>query len=91
MRHKFYSTMWHSLAAFILKRRFTLLALLLAITVYMGIEASKVTLSYDFTSAIPTNNPKYQEYKSFLNKFGEDGNVMVVGVQTDAFFNPSFF
>ena len=57
MRHKFYSTMWHSLAAFILKQRFTLLALLLAITVYMGIEASKVTLSYDFTSAIPTNNP----------------------------------
>ena len=83
--------MWHSLAAFILKQRFSLLALLLAITVYMGFEASKVTLSYDFTSAIPTNNPKYQEYKNFLNKFGEDGNVMVVGVQTDSFFNPSFF
>lgn len=37
-----------------------LLILLIAATVFMGYEASKVKMSYDFAKAIPTDNPKYQ-------------------------------
>lgn len=83
--------MWHRIAAFIIKFRVFLLVLLLVVTGIMGWYASKVELSYEFTSAIPTDNPKYIAYQNFRKEFGEDGNLMVIGVQTDKFFDPSFF
>jgi predicted RND superfamily exporter protein len=83
--------MWHKIAAFIIKFRIALLVFLLAVTVGMGYYAARVELSYEFTSAIPTDNPKYQDYQAFRKKFGEDGNLMVIGVQTDSFFTPAFF
>lgn len=43
-------------------------------------------MSYEFSKAIPTDNPKYQDYLSFKKKFGDDGNVLVIGVQSDQFF-----
>jgi predicted RND superfamily exporter protein len=52
---------------------------------------SKVELSYEFTRAIPLDNPKYQAYQAFRQKFGEDGNMMVIAVQTDQFFKAGFF
>lgn len=83
--------MWKSLAKFVLKFRLPLLAILLATTALMGYFASKVQLSYEFAKAIPTDNPKYQEYLSFREKFGEDGNLLVIGVQTDKFFELNTF
>src|SRR5690606_35052961 len=64
---------------------------LLAATVIMAFFASKVELSYEFANAIPTDNPKYKAYQDFRKQFGEDGNMMVIGVQTDRFFAPDFF
>ena len=83
--------MWHKIAAFIIKFRLALLVILLVVTGVMGYFASKVQLSYEFTSAIPTDNPKYKEYQDFRKLFGEDGNLMAIGVQTDQFFSPDFF
>ena len=83
--------MWRRLAAFIIQFRILLLAVLLGITAVMGYYGSKVELSYEFTNAIPTDNPKYTEYQRFRQQFGEDGNLMVVGVQTKNFFDPAFF
>lgn len=83
--------MWHNIAAFIIKFRIALLIALLASTGIMGYYASKVTLSYEFTSAVPTDNQKYIDYQNFRKQFGEDGNLMVIGVQTKDFFSPDFF
>ena len=83
--------MWHNIAAFIIKFRIALLIFLLAGTYIMGYFASQVKLSYDFTSAVPTDNPKYVEYQAFRKQFGEDGNLMVIGVKTPDFFAVPFF
>ena len=37
------------------------------------------------------DNPKYKEYKQFREKFGDDGNVLVVGIQTDKLFELATF
>lgn len=83
--------MWYRIAAFVIKFRVALMVILLAATAFMGYHASKVQLSYEFTNAIPTDNPKYQAYQSFRKLFGEDGNLMVIGVQKKDFFNEAFF
>lgn len=83
--------MWIRIAKFILHYKKILLILLLAVTAVMGYYTTKVTLNYDFTSAIPTNNPKYQEYKNFQQLFGNDGNTIVLGIETARFYTlPTF-
>lgn len=83
--------MWQRIGKFILQYRLPLLIVLAALTVFMGYHASKVELSYDFTRAIPTNNPKYKAYQEFRKKFGEDGNLLVIGIQTEKLFQAKTF
>ncbi|THU37223.1 RND transporter [Niastella caeni] len=83
--------MWEKIARFILRSRWMLLILLLAITGILGYHASKVQMSYEFARAIPTDNPKYQAYQAFRQQFGEDGNLMAIGIQTDKLFQAPVF
>jgi len=83
--------MWESIARLVLKYRLFWLIALLSVTGYMAFRASRVQLSYDFTKTIPTDNPKYQAYQEFRQRFGEDGNVLAIGVQTDKFFQLDVF
>jgi predicted RND superfamily exporter protein len=78
--------MWKKLGEWILRNRLFLLIGLGILTVVMAYFASQVQQSYDFARAIPTDNPKYQEYLRFKEKFGEDGNLMTVGfIEKDLF------
>ena len=83
--------MWVKLGRFILSYRWILASIILIATAFMGWHASRVELSYEFTKAIPTDNPKYLAYQAFRKKFGEDGNMMVIGVQSNNFFTADFF
>jgi predicted RND superfamily exporter protein len=79
--------MWTALGKFILRFRLPLLLLLLAVTAFMAYEASKVQMSYEFSKAIPVDNPKYVDYIKFKQRFGDDGNTMVLGIQSKDFFS----
>ncbi|RBL93198.1 efflux RND transporter permease subunit [Chitinophaga flava] len=83
--------MWQRLAGFVLKFRLPLLLLLLIATGVMAIFATRVEMSYDYVATIPHDNPKFLEYQKFKEKFGGDGNMLVLGVQTDKFFQEDFF
>jgi predicted RND superfamily exporter protein len=83
--------MWKAVGEGVLRYRIFFLVLLVAATIFMGWQASQVKLSYEFSKAIPTDNPKYIAYQNFKKQFGEDGNLLVIGVQTDQFFRQAFF
>ena len=83
--------MWRAIGQFILKFRVYLLIGLVAVTALMTFWASKVEMSYEFGRVIPSNHPKYQTYKEFRATFGEDGNLLVIGIQSDHFFEEKFF
>jgi len=83
--------MWHKLASFILKNRLLVLISLIALTGVMGVFASKVEMSYEYTNAIPKSSQKFKDYQNFKNIFGNDGNLIVVGCQKDNFFEEDFF
>jgi uncharacterized protein len=83
--------MWESIARFVLKNKLALLLVLAVLTGFMGWHASKVELSYEFTRAIPTDNPRYQSYLNFRKQFGEDGNTIVIGMQTDRLMDSTVF
>ncbi len=83
--------MWFQLGKFILRYRLVLLIALLLITCVMGYFASRVQLSYEFSKAIPTNNNKYIENQQFIKQFGQSGNTMVLGFQTNNLFQKKVF
>lgn len=83
--------MWYNLGKILLQFRIQFLLLLFSLTLIMAYLATKVTLSYEFTRAIPTNNQKYKDYQYFKKTFGDDGNTMVVGLESNNFFTPNIF
>lgn len=83
--------MWKYLGKLVIKYRFLFLFIFFTLTSLMAYYASKVKLSYEFSKAIPTDNPRYKEYLAFKQKFGDDGNLIVIGIKTDSFFNSNKF
>ena len=78
--------MWKALAQFVIKNRLVLLMALLISTAIMGFFAAKIKLSYEFSKAIPINNTRYKDYVNFKKTFGDDGNLLVVGLQSKQLF-----
>lgn len=83
--------MWVKLARLILRNRSTLLVLLGFSTAFMLWNAVQVKMSYEGTQLIPSDDPDFIAYEEFRQTFGVDGNIMVVGVQTDDLFQIEFF
>lgn len=83
--------MWEKLGKALIKYRVALLILLTAVTALFAYWGSKAELGYEFTRAIPTDHPVNIAYQEFKKKYGQDGNLMVVGVQTDQFFTEKVF
>jgi uncharacterized protein len=85
------SSMWRKTGQFILSYRWPLLIFLLLMTALMGYWASKVELSYEFSRAIPANHPANKTYQDFRKKYGQDGNLLAIGIQTDQLFTEKIF
>lgn len=78
--------MWGSIARIILRNRIAVLLILLGITVFMGWQATKIELSYTFVKPLPMDDPAMIDYNAFKKMFGEDGSVMVIGLQDSNLF-----
>jgi predicted RND superfamily exporter protein len=83
--------MWRKTGQFILNYRWPLLILLLAATAFIGYHASKLELSYEFSRAIPANHPANKTYQAFKQKYGQDGNLLVIGIQANELFSEKIF
>lgn len=81
---------WFGIARFILRQRIALLTVVLALTTWMGWQATKVKMSYQGNRLIPETDSAYQTYRDFCKRFGVDGNVMVVGTSAPSVADPAF-
>ena len=83
--------MWTWIASRVLRNRNGILVVLAVITVFMGFMARKVEMSYKFGGLLPKDDSTYIQYEDFLARFSEDGNVMVLGVQSERFHTAEVF
>lgn len=83
--------MWESISIFVLRYRLFFLLGLLGFTGFMGYKATEIKFTYDFARIVPDDDPKYLDYLAFQEKFGEDGNVMVIGMQNRSLFDVDVF
>ncbi len=78
--------MWGHLAVLLLKFRAPLIGLLALVTVFMAWEARKIEMTYDFAQVVSPTDPEMVYFQSFKKTFGEDGNVLVVGLQDSSIY-----
>ncbi len=83
--------MWILVARTILKNRIFFLSLLLVITSFMAYKAGDVQMSYQYAPLLPEDDPAYLEYEAFEQQFGNEGNLMVIGVTDQDFFKLNHF
>jgi len=82
---------WHRISSFILRHRLALVAAVLIGTAYMGYQASHVKLSYELAKILPVSDTEYKRYETFKSRFGQDGSVMVLGIESDSMYQLDFF
>jgi len=78
--------MWKFLVRFIFRNRPYILVATLLLTVFMGWKGLNVGMSYDFVKMLPGSDSTVIAYENFKAKYGEDGSVIVIGVQTPEMF-----
>jgi predicted RND superfamily exporter protein len=83
--------MWNKIARLIIQYRLSLILLIGLITIVMGYYASKVQMSYDADRTVPANDPEMVELRNFRKQFGEDGNIIAIGIKDSAIYEQKNF
>ncbi|MEJ1239055.1 MMPL family transporter [Chryseolinea sp. T2] len=78
--------MWNRLAEWIIRNRMPLSVVIGLITIVMGYYASKVEMSYEFARTVPPNDPDMIYHEQFKAQFGEDANLIAVGLKDSAVY-----
>ena len=82
---------WEVIARIILKNRITILSVIVALTLFLGWQWHNLSMTYTEANLLPKKHQVNQQYQDFLNKFGEEGNLIVIGFKDAAFFTPKTF
>ena len=69
-----------TLASIVLRHRRWLVGLLLLLTGIFGWYARKAEITYNLTNVVSSTDPDLRYFQQFRQTFGEDGNVLVVGL-----------
>jgi len=83
--------MWTRLAHIVLKNRLVLIILIGCITIFMGYKAKDVQFTYSFFTPVPEEDPDMMFFTQFKSEFGEDANIVAIGIQDSALFRPQNF
>jgi uncharacterized protein len=78
--------MWIRVSRIILRNKILLLTFLALITIFLGYHARKVEMSYEYASMLPKKDRAFQDNQKFIEVFGEEGNLIIIGIQDSTFF-----
>ena len=82
---------WGAIASFILRNRAFILIVIAGITVALGMQWKHMRFTYTEANLLPDDHEINLEYKAFLDQFGEEGNLIVLGVKDSTLFTPEKF
>ena len=91
MKKKLKVGFWEYIARLILTYRITILIAITAITIFLGFQWRNLSMTYTEANLLPKKHIVNQQYDDFLSKFGEEGNLIVIGFKDPNFFTPTAF
>jgi predicted RND superfamily exporter protein len=91
MKKKSTTGFWELIAGIVLRNRITILVIIFLLTVFLGFQWKNVGMTYNEANLLPKNHPANKDYTQFLNTFGEEGNLVVIGIKDNTFFTPKAY
>ena len=82
---------WESIARIILRNRITILSIVFLLTVFLALQWKHMRFTYTEANLLPDHHEVNEQYNQFLDKFGEEGNLIIIGIQDSTFFTPKQF
>ena len=83
--------MWNKIANYILKHRVLNLIIAFILLIFLGLEAFNVKMGHNIASTLPDSDTTMIEYRQFLEKYGQDGRSIFVGMYDDDLFTLEHF
>ncbi|NOY47630.1 MAG: MMPL family transporter [Chlorobi bacterium] len=85
---KLFSTgFWEIVARLILRNRVVIIIAITLITYFFSLQWDKMRFTYTEANLLPDSHEVNLEYNAFLEKFGEEGNLIVLGVKDSTLFS----
>jgi len=85
--HKVFSFgFWNFIASKILRNRIVIILILLGITIFLSMQWQHMQFSYSEANLLPDDAPINQQYADFEEKFGSDGNVIMLATDDEDLF-----
>jgi uncharacterized protein len=82
---------WEKFAGIVLRNRIAILIGIALLTLFLGMQWKNIRFSYTEANLLPDDHPVNKDYNTFLENFGEEGNMIVIGSKDPAFFTPKVF
>lgn len=82
---------WNSIARVILRNRVTFIIIIVCITAFLATQWQNMRFSYSEANLLPDDDEINIAYNDFLEKFGEEGNLIVLAVKDSTLFTPKKF
>ncbi|SDS20003.1 efflux RND transporter permease subunit [Gramella sp. MAR_2010_147] len=82
---------WNSIASLILRNRIVIILLITIATFLLSTQWKNMRFSFTEANLMPDDHEVNIAYNDFLDRFGEEGNLILLGVQDSALFTPEKF
>lgn len=82
---------WTKVAGIILRNRYLILITIAIITGLLASQMKYMKFSYTEANLLPENHEANLEYNKFLKIFGEEGNLVILGIRDSTVFTPKKF
>ena len=82
---------WTKIAGIILRNRYLVLISIAIITGLLASQMKYMKFSYTEANLLPEDHEANIEYNKFLQIFGEEGNLVILGVKDSTVFTPKKF
>ncbi|MCF2873769.1 MULTISPECIES: efflux RND transporter permease subunit [unclassified Tenacibaculum] len=84
-------TFWTKIAGFLLRNRYLVLITIAVITGLLVTQMKYMRFSYTEANLLPKDHEANIQYDKFLEIFGEEGNLVILGVKDSTIFTPQKF
>ena len=81
-----FSGFWKKISKLILNNRILIILSIGIITYFFSTNWDNIRFTYTEANLLPENHPENIKYKKFTDKFGEEGNLVVISVKDSSLF-----
>ncbi len=79
---------WETVARLILRNRISILVVIFLITVFLTTQWKNIQFSFTEANLLPKDHEANIAYDKFLEKFGDEGDLVLLSIKNQSFFEP---